>query len=107
MAREGLTRAYELELDPAINYPPVPLYVFFGLGTIHRAFVTPAADAVVPASWIKLTVIAFELMTILTLAVLIRRAEAPDSHGALIWTAAYAFHPAIIWNTAYWAASTR
>ena len=101
MARHGLTSAYELALDPPINYPPVPLYLFFCLGKPHQT-VSDDADAPVPGHWIKLAMMAVELAGIVTLAAVIRTVT-PDREPQALGVASYAFHPAIVWNTAYWA----
>ena len=104
LARQGLSQAYQLNVDFPINYPPVSLYVFWALGVVYHRFTADSSfGPVIPAAPIKLVIIAADAVAIVALAMLLHSKERDKQRHSLPWVAAYALHPAVIWNTAYWA----
>ena len=104
LAREGLTQAYELNVDNRINYPPVSLYVFWALGLVYQSFAGASIPgSVTSAAAIKLAIIAADAAAIVALTILLHSNERENEQHSLPWVAAYALHPAVMWNTAYWA----
>ena len=104
LARQGLSQAYKLNVDFPINYPPVSLYVFWALGVVYHRFTAGSSfGPVIPASLIKLVIVAADAVAIIVLAILLHSKKRAHQRHSLVWVAAYALHPAVIWNTAYWA----
>ena len=84
------------------NYPPLSMLMLGGIGHIYRFFVASAFDGA-PLLYhilIKLPAILFDLLTAALLFFLLRRIH--TERAGLIGAAVYAFHPAVLYDSAVW-----
>jgi hypothetical protein len=104
VAEIGPGRMYGAAMPPDIpwyNYPPLYLFVLDATGPLYR-LVHPDGDWTGQdlAAMLKLSPLLAEIATGVLLAGFLRhRVAAQTAH---VWTAAFLFNPALIWNTAYW-----
>ncbi len=97
----GLQNVYGLDL-PGQTYPPVLLYLLFGLGSIYRGIWPQAQDTPILTAFVKIPAIAGDLAAAILLAVYARRHKRPGSLGPRAAAAILAFHPALFWLSSLW-----
>ncbi len=100
----GLARSYVEQVDGTMlpNYPPLSLMFFATSGYLHAAFGDGTFDHE-NVEWrimIKLPSILVDLLTAVLLYCLVRRST--GEWGGLLAAAVYAFHPAVIFESAVW-----
>jgi hypothetical protein len=97
----GLQNVYGLDL-PGQTYPPVLLYLLFGLGSMYRGIWPQAQDTPILTAFVKIPAIAGDLAAAILLAVYARRHKRAGSLGARAAAAILAFHPALFWLSSLW-----
>ena len=84
------------------NYPPMSMLILGGVGHVYRFFIASEFDGA-PLLYhilIKLPAILFDLLTAALLFFLLRRIR--TERAGIIAAAVYAFHPAVLYDSAVW-----
>jgi Gpi18-like mannosyltransferase len=93
----GVTNVYALE-TPLQPYPPVLMILLWGIGLLYRALWPQAEDTAILTAFVKVPAVAADLAGAFLLARFARsRGVSPKRAAALL-----AFHPVLIWISAYW-----
>lgn len=97
----GIQNVYGMEM-PLQQYPPLLLYILWGLGLIYTGLWPQARDTPLLTAFVKLPAVVADLLVAALLVAFARR-HAGTGTLSPRWTAAIiALHPALIWISAYW-----
>lgn len=96
----GIQHVYALDV-PGQAYPPVLLYLLWGLGRLYH-FVWPAADdSAILTAFVKVPALVGDILCVLFVARLASR-RSSTFLGPVAAASLLAFHPAMIWLSSYW-----
>jgi Gpi18-like mannosyltransferase len=93
----GIHHVYALEM-PGQTYPPVFLYLLWGLGNLYRFLWPNAEDSAWLTAFVKLPAVAADLVAAGLLACYARRRGGSPRAAA----AMFALNPVLIWLSSYW-----
>jgi Gpi18-like mannosyltransferase len=97
----GIQNVYGLPM-PGQTYPPVLLYLLWGLGSIFRGIWPRAEDTPLLTAIVKIPAVAGDILAALLLAAYIARRPAVGATGRRAAAAILALHPALIWLSSLW-----
>jgi Gpi18-like mannosyltransferase len=97
----GLQNVYGLQV-PGQTYPPVVLYLLWGLGSIYRGVWPRAEDTPILTAFVKIPAVAGDLAAAMLLAIYASRRARNGAPGWRAAAAIFAFHPALIWLSSLW-----
>ncbi|OGJ55665.1 hypothetical protein A3D88_02035 [Candidatus Peribacteria bacterium RIFCSPHIGHO2_02_FULL_52_16] len=100
----GLARSYSEQVDGNMlpNYPPFSLMIFANVGHVYKAFISPEFDKsrLEYRILIKLPAMLADLGTALLFFFLLKQWK--NKKAGFLAAAAYTFHPAVLYESAYW-----
>ena len=100
----GLARSYTEQVDGNMlpNYPPFSLMIFAGIGHVYKAFISPEYEKsrLEYRILIKLPAMLADLGTALLFYFLLKKWK--NKKAGFLAAAAYTFHPAVLYESAYW-----
>lgn len=100
----GLAHSYVEQVDDNMlpNYPPFSLMIFTAVGHAYQAFISPDYDRnlIEYRMLIKLPAILADLGTAFLFFFLLKRWK--NTEAGFLASAIYTFHPAVIFDSAYW-----
>lgn len=99
----GVPRSYQQQVHPDVmlpNYPPLGIELFAMTGHVYKAFFSDNFDASNFHQFIKLPAMLADLLTIIVLFLLL--IPLGGKRKAFWASSLYAFHPAVLHNSAVW-----
>jgi hypothetical protein len=97
----GLQNVYGLEV-PGQTYPPLLLYLLWGMGTIYRTLWPQSLDTPLLTAFVKIPAVAGDLAAAVLLAAYAARKSRPGALGPRAAASILAFHPALFWLSSLW-----
>lgn len=97
----GIQNVYSLDL-PGQTYPPILIYLLWGLGSIYRLLWPASLDTPILTAFVKIPAVAGDLTALLLFAAYARRYARASVAGCRVAAAVFAFHPALIWLSSIW-----
>lgn len=97
----GIQNVYSLQM-PGQTYPPVLLYILWGLGSIYRGLWPQAEDTPLLTAFVKIPAVLGDIASGALLALYLARRVGVGPAGRRAAAALLAFHPALIWLSSFW-----
>jgi hypothetical protein len=98
----GIQNVYGMDTSPLQPYPPVFLYLLWGIGLIYTGLLHRQYDSALLTGFVKLPAVAADLVVALLMAAYVRRRAGPGVLSPRVAAGIIALHPALIWISAYW-----
>ncbi len=97
----GIQNVYGLQM-PGQTYPPILLYLLWGLGSIYRGIWPLAEDTPLLTAFVKIPAVAGDIVAAVLLAAYVARRPGIGATGRRAAAGILAFHPALIWLSSLW-----